>query len=210
MAVSMAHKLLHLGPEECDEIGIPGLRPGEATLLCKQMERELNSPPTSSAGRLFDGVAALLGIRGVAEYEAQAAIELEMHAHASSRRPRSLLPVQIDGSGPVELQLRPLLSGILEARKAGESVPDIAWRFHRTMAEASYQLALRGVDLCGSDRVVASGGVFQNRLLLALTVARFERSALQLFTHNRVPCNDGSIALGQAVIARETLTGGNA
>ena len=174
------------------------------------MERELNSPPTSSAGRLFDGVAALLGIRGVAEYEAQAAIELEMHAHASSRRPRSLLPVQIDGSGPVELQLRPLLSGILEARKAGESVPDIAWRFHRTMAEASYQLALRGVDLCGSDRVVASGGVFQNRLLLALTVARFERSALQLFTHNRVPCNDGSIALGQAVIARETLTGGNA
>ena len=208
MAVSYAHKLLGLSPDGCDDLGLVGLRAGETSILCRQLERGINSPLTSSAGRLFDGVSALLGIRGVAQYEAQAAIELEMYAHCCTRRPGNLFPVVIEDGEPAVLRLGPMVAGILEARRGGESVEDVSWRFHNTIAEAVYQLAVRGSEMSGCDTVVATGGVFQNRLLLHLILERFTSSSLRLLTHTRVPCNDGSISLGQAVVARARLLGG--
>jgi hydrogenase maturation protein HypF len=210
MAISLLRGSLALSPEECIALDIRGLRDGEAELICKQLERAINSPLTSSAGRLFDAISALLGVRGVAQFEAQAAIELEMAAHTSTRRSPDLFPVVIEGGETAQLRLEPLVTGLLEARERGEPVADISWRFHRTMAEVSFQLAQRGAEMSGCHVVAATGGVFQNRLLLRMVLARFEKSNLQLLTHSRVPCNDGSIALGQAVIARARLSGGSA
>jgi hydrogenase maturation protein HypF len=210
MALSLVRSSLGLSPADCSALDIPGLRDGEAELIYKQLERGINSPLTSSAGRLFDAISALLGVRGIAQYEAQAAIELEMAAHTSTRRPTGLFPVVIEEEGSAQLRLGPLVAGVLEAQKKGEPVADISWRFHRTMAEVSFQLARRGAAMTGCHQVAATGGVFQNRLLLAMVLARFKESKLQLLTHSRVPCNDGSIALGQAVIARARLSGGTA
>ncbi len=148
-------------------------------------------------------------MRGVAEYEAQAAIELEMAAHTSKGRPSDLFPLTLDEGDRSIFRLGPLVAGILESKKRGDTVADIAWRFHLTMAELSFRLASRGAEMSGCNKVVATGGVFQNRLLLSMVLARFEESKLQLLTHIRVPCNDGSIALGQATIARARLSGGS-
>ena len=208
MAVAVMHSVLGMDAISCEARRIPGLRDGEASLICQQMERGINSPLTSSAGRLFDAISALLNVRGIAQYEGQAAIELEMQAHASTSRPKELFPVLLEGEGPMVLRLGPLVEGVLAAQQRGEPVPDIAWRFHATMAEASYQLAKRCCEMAGCHVVAATGGVFQNRLLLALLQRRFEASRLQFLTHARVPCNDGSISLGQALVARARLQGG--
>lgn len=210
MAVSILCSLLGEQPEFCDSIGIPGIGGLETRIILKQIQQGLNCPMTSSAGRLFDGVSALLGVCGEAEYEGQAAIELEMQAHASANRPGELLPIAIEGEEPLVLRLAPLVGGVLAARREGQSVPDIAWRFHRTMSEASFQMALRCCERVGCSVVAATGGVFQNRLLLRLLLDRFAGSGLQLLTHTRVPCNDGSISLGQAYVARALLRGGKA
>lgn len=159
-----------------------------------------NSPLTSSAGRLFDAVAALLGLRDRINYEGQAAIELEQLADVavSTAYPASITDSVISGTD--------LVAACADDLRAGVAPPLIAARFHNGVAEVITRACVAFADQTGVHTVALSGGVFQNLLLLDRTVTALEASGLRVLTHSRVPTNDGGISLGQAVIAAQTCT----
>jgi hydrogenase maturation protein HypF len=161
--------------------------------------RGVNAPLTSSAGRLFDAAAAILDVRDAINYEGQAAIELEQLADPGETR---AYPARVQADeGPFQACGADLLHAVLDDLTNRVPAPVIAARFHHGVAaliEAGCVL-LRGSS--GLDTVALSGGVFQNMLLLHATVTRLEARGFRVLTHSRVPCNDGGISLGQAVIA---------
>ena len=171
----------------------------ELELIKKQLEKGINSPLTSSCGRLFDAVSALIGIRGRIDYEAQAAIEMEMAADESERGSYPFAILEKDGVSVVHL--KGLFSAIIQDIENDVSQSRIAMKFHRTMADMVVQMCQRLAQRSGINRVALSGGVFQNRLLLRLTVAALEEAGFEVLTHSKVPTNDGGVSLGQAVIA---------
>jgi len=183
----------------------------ETEIIKRQIKKGLNSPLTSSMGRLFDAVSALLGIRSEIDYEGQAAVELEMAAYACHCEEHSdeaissdkeSYPYRIIVDKEVKIvQLRNLLSSIIEDLKQGISPRRISLKFHNTIAEMTNEMCQLIADETGINQVALSGGVFQNRLLLRKTIGLLENSGFQVFTHRQVPCNDGGISLGQAVIA---------
>ena len=154
-------------------------------------------------GRLFDAISALLGIRSEIDYEGQAAIELEMAAHekdyANAQENYSYHIVEDKGIRIV--QLRDLLSAVIEDLHQGIPKGRISVKFHNTMAQMTNEMCHLIANETGISQVALSGGVFQNRLLSTKTVELLESSGFQVFTHKQVPCNDGGISLGQAVIA---------
>jgi hydrogenase maturation protein HypF len=172
----------------------------EKRLFDRMMERGVNSPLTSSCGRLFDAVAALLGIRTVATYEGQAAIELEGLAERGASLPA--LPFGIDDSDDgfvVDFtgMFRELTGRVL----AGDDRASLARAFHVTIATAAAEVCDRIRVTAGMNRVVLSGGVFQNKLLAEGIHDLLTARDFQVFTHRLVPPNDGGLALGQAIIA---------
>jgi len=190
----------------------------EVEVIKRQIERRINSPLSSSMGRLFDAISALLGIRGEINYEGQAAVELEMAAFSSViARPvpseaRELgeaisgnnesYPYRIvEDEGIKIVRLRDLLSAVIEDLHQGISKGRISVKFHNTVARMINEMCHLIADETGVSHVALSGGVFQNRLLLRKTVSLLESSGFRVFTHRQVPCNDGGISLGQAVIA---------
>ncbi|OGO03465.1 MAG: carbamoyltransferase HypF [Chloroflexi bacterium RBG_13_53_26] len=180
----------------------------EVAIIKHQVERRLNSPLTSGAGRLFDAVSALAGVRGVVDYEAQAAIELEMLAtDVIDPADSSCYPFSIVEETECRvLKLADLISAVVEDVEKGVPAPLISARFHRTMA----RIIVRMCRLIAGDRgirlVALSGGVFQNRLLSRLTLEALQKEGFEVLTHRLVPCNDGGISLGQAVIANFALS----
>ena len=200
MALSYLYTLLG---EDVALEGLPmgGIDPVECNVIAQQVRGRINAPLTSSAGRLFDAVAALLGARGEIDYDAQAAIELEMLAW-EEREATEAYPFSIDEEGSVRVvQLADMFSAIAHDVRKGVSAATIAYEFHRTIAAVIASTCTLIAEERGIDRVLLSGGVFQNRLLLRLTTAAIEREGLRVFTHKRVPGNDGGISLGQAVVA---------
>ncbi len=171
----------------------------EIALIKTQLDKKINSPLTSSSGRLFDAVSALIGIRGRIDYEAQAAIEMEMAADESERGSYRFSIVERDGVSVVHV--KELFDDILHDLKDNVTRGKIAARFHNTMAEMVVRMSQRLSGTSGIKKVALSGGVFQNRLLLRLTVAALEKAGFEVLTHSKVPTNDGGISLGQAVIA---------
>ena len=171
----------------------------EIDLVVKQVEKGINSPWTSSSGRLFDAVSALIGVRGRIDYEAQAAIEMEMAADERERWSYPFSVVERDGVNVVHF--KGMFSGIIQDLKGGVAQGMIAMKFHRTMAEVVVLMCLRLSARNGIKKVALSGGVFQNRLLLRLTVAALEKAGFEVLTHSKAPTNDGGVSLGQAVIA---------
>lgn len=175
----------------------------EVAIVKRQIERRLNSPMTSGAGRLFDAVSALAGVRGVVDYEAQAAIELEALAtDMMTSADSSCYPFSIaEQAGCRVVELADLISAVVQDVKQGVPVSLIAARFHRTMA----RMIVRMCSLIASDSGIRlatlSGGVFQNRLLSRLTIETLRAEGFEVLAHRIVPCNDGGISLGQAVIA---------
>ena len=165
--------------------------------LAQMIARGINSPPTSSLGRLFDAVAALLRLRDEVVYEGQAAIELELLAEAGDR----VYPFVIGAGRPAALDVSPLLRAIVEDLRRGVSIAQIAGRFHRSVAELLAAACVRARAETGLEIVALSGGVFQNRLLLEYLVARLEELRFQVYLNRRVPPNDGGLSLGQAAIA---------
>jgi hydrogenase maturation protein HypF len=178
----------------------------ETEIIKRQMERGINTPLTSSVGRLFDAVSALLGIRGETNYEGQAAVELEMaayeedHIHAQKSYPYCV--VEEDGIRVVHL--RDLLVALMEDLNHDVSKGNISVKFHNTIARMIDEMCRLTADDMGIKQVTLSGGVFQNRLLLKKTTSLLESSGFRVFTHRQVPCNDGGISLGQAVVANFT------
>jgi len=183
----------------------------EIGIIKRQIESGLNSPLTSSMGRLFDAVSALMNIRGEIDYEGQAAVELEMAAYACHCEEHSDETISNDkecypyriivDEGMRIVQLRDLLSAIIEDLEQGISSGRISVRFHNTIARMTDEMCRLIADETGINQVALSGGVFQNRLLLRKTIKLLENSGFQVFTHRQAPCNDGGISLGQAVVA---------
>jgi hydrogenase maturation protein HypF len=175
----------------------------EMEIIRRQIERGINSPLTSSMGRLFDAVSALLGIRGEIDYEGQAAVELEMAAyeedyvHIQKGYPYRIVEVE----GIRVVRLRDLFATVLEDLNQGVSKGSMSVKFHNTIARMIDEMCRLTADKTGISQVALSGGVFQNRLLLKKTTNLLESSGFQLFTHRQVPCNDGGISLGQVAIA---------
>jgi hydrogenase maturation protein HypF len=200
-AIAYLYRLLgpaSLGPDlPC----FKGVAKVELDLIKQQVDRGLNSPLTSSMGRLFDAVAALLGLRREIEYEGQAAIELEMIADDAET---GVYPFDIISE---EIKLEDLLAAVLADVVQKTTPPVIAARFHNTAARMVRDVAFRISRETGLRQVALSGGVFQNRRLLTQAIRELMNMGLTPLWHREAPANDGGIALGQAVIAaRKEIT----
>ena len=169
--------------------------------LAQMIERGLNSPSTSSLGRLFDAVAALVGIRSQTLYEGQAAIELEMRATRAS----ASYPFAIEDGAPATLDARPLIRALVTDLQAKTPVATIAGRFHVSIAMMLAEACRRAHEQTGLNNVALSGGVFQNRLLLERLMALLEELGFHVYINRLVPPNDGGVSLGQAAIAAARL-----
>jgi len=168
-------------------------------ILRRMIEKNVNTPLTSSMGRLFDAVASLCSIRDEVHYEGQAAIELEMIASHDYQEP---YPFLIDETGdPMVIDPAEIIRGVVHDLSSGTPPSRVSARFHRTAADLIVQTCNRIRTHENIDRVVLSGGVFQNILLLSLACDGLSRSGFEVILHQRVPANDGGISLGQAVIA---------
>ena len=165
--------------------------------------RRVNAPLTSSAGRLFDAVAAILGVRDEITYEGQAAIELEQLAdpgEAGAYR-AAIETAPIEAGEPFRARGADLVAAAVDDLVLGVPLERIAARFHNGVAALIEDGCLLLREQHGLNTVALSGGVFQNLLLLGRTVTRLENRGFTVLTHSRVPCNDGGISLGQAVVA---------
>jgi hydrogenase maturation protein HypF len=172
----------------------------ELELIKKQIEKGINAPLTSSCGRLFDGVSALLNIRNEVDYEGQAAIELEMIA-GEEKDTGKIYPFEIsEEKGMKIVRLQELFAAILEDVNRGVTKTEISACFHHAVAQMVVRMCQTLARDTGINKVALSGGVFQNRLLLRLTSDYLEKTGLNVITHREVPTNDGGISLGQAVI----------
>jgi hydrogenase maturation protein HypF len=164
--------------------------PAALALLVQALERGVNAPVTTSAGRLFDAVASLTGIRQTSTFEGQAAMELEA---AFDERTDDAYSFQLIDSTPIVVDWQPMVEGILADVAALAPAGVISARFHLTLAAIVAGVALR----VGEPRVVLTGGCFQNRRLLEGVVRRLRDAGLRPYWHQRVPPNDGGISLGQ-------------
>ena len=178
----------------------------EIDIIEKQIARGLNSPLTSSCGRLFDAVSALVGVRGQIDYEAQAAVELEAIADENED---GYYPFDIAEQDGVEIvRFDGLFRAIITDLEKDVSMEVISARFHNTMSRIVLEMCQRLASKTGIKKIALSGGVFQNRLLLRLTKSALEKAGLSVLTHSQVPATDGGVSLGQAVIANFTREGG--
>jgi hydrogenase maturation protein HypF len=157
--------------------------------------RGTGSPPTSSVGRLFDAVAALLGVRDTVTYEGQAAIELEQRVDVSEvgGYPMGLTDGVLSGTD--------LVRAAAEDLRAGVDVGRIAARFHRGLADATVLAVVAAAGERGVGTAALSGGVFVNEVLLERVRTGLEGAGLEVLVPSRVPCNDGGISLGQVAVA---------
>jgi hydrogenase maturation protein HypF len=172
-------------------------------VLENMMVQGFHSPLTSSLGRVFDGIAAILGTRQAVSFEGQAAMELETLV---TGRTKKSYPFEIIQDGDrIVLDLRPLVRAIAEERIKGKAPTAIAAAFHRTITGALVAMTVAIREQTGLGKAVLSGGCFQNRVLLEGTVRDLERAGFEVYTHHLLPANDGCIALGQAVVAAARL-----
>ena len=161
--------------------------------------RGFAAPVTTSAGRLFDAVAALCGLPARVNYEGQSAIELEALAEPAERGAYPL-PLLEDGQ-LIVLDARPTVAAVAAGVVAGAAPGIVSARFHNAVADATARACVRAAAHHATETVVLSGGVFQNRLLLARVEDRLERAGLRVLTPARLPPGDGGIAYGQAAVA---------
>ncbi|MCC6730400.1 MAG: carbamoyltransferase HypF [Chthonomonadales bacterium] len=185
--------------ERTDLPCVAAFAPAERALLATALCRGVNAPVTSSAGRLFDAVAALGGIAQVSGFEGQSAMRLELSIDESCGE---AYPFALgDGGDPLVVDWEPIVRGVLADVADGAPLGHIAARFHNALVEAIAAV----VERVGLERVVLTGGCFQNRYLTESAVCRLREAGFRPYWHQRVPPNDGGIALGQAVGAIQKL-----
>lgn len=171
----------------------------ERTTLLGMLTRNVHCPRTSSAGRLFDAVSALTGLRLVNAYEGQAAMELEWKAAGSQGAPYPFTIHPPDEGSPMIVDWEPMVRAILDDLHAGAEPGHCAARFHRTMSAIIGSTAAE----LGHARVALSGGCFQNRILTEGAIAELRARGLHPYWHQRIPPNDGGIAVGQVLLAAQ-------
>ena len=165
--------------------------------LRKMADAGVNSPETSSMGRMFDSIAGLLGLRNIVNYEGQAAIELEQIA---DRNCRDRYQFEISDNGSI-IRAQTVIRTVVEDSLGGVQPSIISAKFHLGVADLIVSMASRIKQDQRLNRVVLSGGVFQNLVLLDAACGGLTAAGFEVFTHSRVPANDGGISLGQAAIA---------
>jgi hydrogenase maturation protein HypF len=193
---------------------LASIEPQERRIVAQQVEKGINTPLTSSCGRLFDAVSALLGVRGEITYEAQAAIELEMLAtpgpSLSGHEFRHWLdqpyPFQIEGGDDGWIiRVADLLAAIVDDIRREVPPARISRHFHATLGVITAETADRIRRAHHLNRVALSGGCYQNQLLLRLTLLALQQREFEVLIHRRVPPNDGGLSLGQAAVAAHQL-----
>jgi hydrogenase maturation protein HypF len=206
--MALAQLVSLYGEEEAVKLPLAAVRrAGERNvrLIARLVEHKLNTPPTSSAGRLFDAVAALVGVPGTERttYEGQAAVELELAADGHASRGYAFR-LHAGNDGWV-VETHGIIRGVVEDLLSGREAGEISSKFHRTMAE----LVVAGCEEIrkagGPTTVALSGGTFQNMLLLDQSINLLEERKFAIYKHKRVPANDGGLALGQAILADRTF-----
>lgn len=176
----------------------------EINIITKMIEQDHNIIYTSSVGRLFDCVAALLGLIHEITYEAEAAINLEYTAQSGVK---SYYPYSLEQSDLLIIKIAPLLDALIADIKKGIAKQIIAAKFHNTIASFSLDVAGELSRIYGVKKVFLSGGVFQNRYLLNLMLSKFEAAGFEVFFHRKLPTNDGCISYGQIIIANSKTRG---
>jgi hydrogenase maturation protein HypF len=166
----------------------------ELAVIGQMLTKRINSPLTSSAGRLFDAVASILGLRQRVTFEGQAAMELE---YAIQPDIDDLYPFEITNGSPSIVDWGPMIPEILLDLQNGDSPGIVSAKFHNTLTEIIVAVARK----VGEPRVLLTGGCFQNRFLIERSIQRLSETGFQPYWHQRVPPNDGGIALGQVVAA---------
>ena len=184
-------------------LAFPTVPEQRVRVVRRMIEKGVSTVPTSSCGRLFDAVAALVGLRQVVTFEGQAAIELEMSAQDGVAE---RYPFEMEGDGPWQLDFRPMMERIVRDTEGGVPLGVVAAMFHNTLAQAIVETCRRIRGETGLDHVCLSGGTFQNMRLLSTVAPALRAAGFQVFLHAAVPPNDGGIALGQAAIAAELLS----
>ncbi|GAA4659451.1 MULTISPECIES: carbamoyltransferase HypF [Amycolatopsis] len=189
-------------PPELAEPLLSRLDPREVEVVRTMVDRGLNCPLASSAGRLFDAVAALLGVCDDAGYEGEAAVRLEAAAESGARAPLAWRLHRRDG-----LWVYDPVPTLCDLLSAGGPAARLAARFHHTLVEVVTALATEAAGELGTRTVCLGGGVFQNALLTTGVLGRLTAAGLEVFTGQRVPVNDGGISYGQAAVAAARLAG---
>ena len=179
----------------CDTDGVR-----DAAMLEKQLKAGLNCPRSSGMGRLFDGAAAILGIKETCNYEGQAAILLEAAAGESGERfPVDFVPDEND-TELLRFDWRPMIRVMASERQHGADVPALAAKFMNTLIEMAAEQATEAAEKTGIRRVVLSGGSFQNQYVMQRLPDRLRERGLEVYHHRRVSCNDEGLSLGQLMI----------
>jgi hydrogenase maturation protein HypF len=179
---------------------LSGIDARRRQVIQQMIDRQIHSPKTSSCGRLFDAIAALTGIRSTVNYEAQAAIELEMAAHDSADEgayPFELIPEE----NHWQIGTFPLFQAVLNDLRQQVPVSDISLRFHNGLAAIFGELAENIREQTQLNRVCLSGGCFQNVLLFQRMLNGLRAKSFEVYFHSEVPAGDGGISLGQALVA---------
>jgi hydrogenase maturation protein HypF len=166
--------------------------------IIKLLRARINTPLTSSVGRLFDAVAAIIGSRDSVNFEGQAAIELEQLANPSEY---SAYDMAVPSDEPFVIDRKQAVRAVVDDLHAMVPKETIAARFHNTLAKLIIAVCRRIRSLRQLDVVALSGGVFQNMFLLERTLTGLEANSFRVLTHHRVPCNDSGISFGQTAIA---------
>jgi hydrogenase maturation protein HypF len=180
---------------------VQAFTPAERGVLSTMLARGVNSPSTSSAGRLFDAVAALLGLKQKASFEGEAAMAVEFAAGRAASRAPLPSPVLLGEKAPFVVDWRPTLAALVEATRKGIPAADLAAAFHEVLAEAIVAVTRR-VEV---RQVLLTGGCYQNARLTERAVARLREAGFEPYWHHRIPPNDGGLAAGQAVFAARPL-----
>ncbi len=174
------------------------LNQSKLNIIVEMIEKDINSPRTSSLGRFFDGIAAMVGIRSHVAFEGQAAMELEMVAEASAG---DLYEYAWSSEDTVQIDPRPIITGVVMDIEKGVTPSVVSGKFHATLVAMFADLCVVIRKETGISHVALSGGCFQNAILLSGLSRRLHDKGFHVLTHEKVPANDGGIALGQAVIA---------
>ncbi len=174
---------------------------GKCRVLEKMIEQKINTPLTSSMGRLFDAVSALVGVREKINYEGQAAIELEMAIEDNGAMPESYKYSVTRLGGVFIINPADIIAGVVKDTKADISSGIVALKFHNTIADIIGEMCRKIRTGMGINDVALSGGVFQNMYLLTRALNILKGEGFRVYVHRKVPPNDGGISLGQAVIA---------
>jgi hydrogenase maturation protein HypF len=203
MAISYLYDAFGENFRDLDLAVVKQNEPLKLKVVVEMILKGVNSPQTSSLGRLFDGVAAIADIRQRVNFEGQAAMELEMLAAGDAR---SVYDYQWVSGDPIKILPAPIIRGIVRDVQKGLPITEISTKFHRTLIVLFAEVCASIRDSAELNRVALSGGCFQNSILLSGLIQELESRNFEVFTQRQVPCNDGGISLGQAVAAAAIAT----